>query len=78
MTKRDKTEFLNRINDAEAELVAIKNQFLRNAGWVSTSQTPGCFWLWCKTFKVWVSEGEFKMMPITANTDFAVAVERAS
>lgn len=55
------------VESAEKELDAVRNSYLRGAGWEQTCMTPGAHWLW---HKVWRDER------YTANVEFAVTLQR--
>ena len=38
------------IAEAESELSRAKEDYLRGHGWKSTSSTPGCYWMWRRSF----------------------------
>lgn len=44
------TTYYHQVEDAVSALRAIKEDYLRRFGWVSTCNTPGAYWLWRRDF----------------------------
>lgn len=44
----DKLDYVERIEALESEKECVEIAWLNKRGWVYTSSTPGCYWMWQK------------------------------
>lgn len=80
--------FAYQIDEAEAELDAIKARYLTRWGWTATCETPGSYWMWRRdfadydaTFDAWYAAHPERTRPqptgaLTLPLDLAVSMTR--
>lgn len=64
------------IQNAENELEAAQNRYLRSHGWRHTSSSPGCLWMWVKECEVEDKVGQKCLIMVDTKT--AVSMQKMS